>query len=98
MVCGVCVEIDHDYLIKLKELEKGYDIKKVSIKLDGRKETKFVTYISCSVDATLVPSSEYKALMLKGASHLDLSKTYIAVDLAKKTKRVYFGNGLEPVT
>jgi hypothetical protein len=26
VVCGVCVEIDHDYLIKLKELEKGYDI------------------------------------------------------------------------
>ena len=64
VVHGVCFEIDSDDIAILQKYSKD-------------KLTSVVTFISSSIDETLKPSSEYKGLVLKGASHWHLDKSYV---------------------
>ena len=79
IVHGVCYEIDHDAFEELKKCESGYDqrdIVVVSTKKDVK--TTSVTYISKSIDNTLLATNEYKNIVIKGAKDWELDKSYIA--------------------
>lgn len=77
VVYGICFEIDDDDFSILQKCEGGYDRRNVSVTTKEGRETKAVTYISSSIDNTLAPSNEYKDLVLKGASHWGLEKSYV---------------------
>lgn len=77
VVHGVCFEIDSDDIAILQKYEVGYNRANVSVSYSKDKLTSVVTFISSSIDETLKPSSEYKGLVLKGASHWHLDKSYV---------------------
>lgn len=81
-VHGVCFEIDQDDFAILKKDEGGYDQRNIVVSTREESETKAVTYISVSIDASLVASTEYKSIVLKGAEHWELSETYISENLS----------------
>lgn len=83
VVHGVCFEIDSDDIAILQKYEVGYNRANVSVSYSKDKLTSVVTFISSSIDETLKPSSEYKGLVLKGASHWHLDKSYVTKYLSK---------------
>lgn len=82
-VYGVCYEIDDDDFELLRKYERGYCRRNIEVSdIDG-KSTKAVTYISDSIDNSLLATSEYKRIVLKGARHWRLKETYISQYLDK---------------
>ena len=77
-VHGVCFEIDEDDFTILKKYEGGYDQRNIVVTTKEGNETKAVTYISASIDTSLVASTEYKNMVLKGAQHWGLSEAYVS--------------------
>lgn len=77
VVHGVCFEIDNDDFSILQKCEGGYNRKNITVVTSEGKETEAVTFISSSIDNALTPSEEYKELVLKGAIHWALNKTYV---------------------
>lgn len=81
-VQGVCFEIDEDDFKILKKYEGGYDQRNIEVTTGNGNTTKAITYISASIDNKLIPTDEYKNMVLKGAEHWELSKSYIAEHLS----------------
>ena len=77
-VHGVCFEIDEDDFAVLKKYEGGYDQRNIVVTTKNGNKTKAVTYISASIDASLVASAEYKSMVVNGAKHWGLSESYIS--------------------
>lgn len=73
---GVCYEIDEEDLNELDKYEKGYSRHNIEIKR-GEACSHAVTYISKSVANNLLPSSEYREHITKGAEYWQLDKNYI---------------------
>lgn len=82
-VHGACFEIDEEDFEILKKHEGGYDRRNITITTTEGNETKAVTYISNSIDNKLIPTNEYKSLVLNGAKHWKLDETYISEYLDK---------------
>ncbi len=78
VVHGVCFEIDEDDFAVLKKYEGGYDQRNIVVTTKNGNKTKAVTYISASIDASLVASAEYKSMVVNGAKHWGLSESYIS--------------------
>ena len=77
-VYGVCFEVDEDDFEILNKFEGGYDRRKITTSTKEGKESKAVTYISNSINNTLMPSTEYKKLVLSGAKYWKLDGSYIS--------------------
>lgn len=79
-VWGVCYEIDEEDLGKLDKCEKDYSRHNIEIK---RSEacSRAITYISESVANNLLPSSEYREHIIKGAEYWQLDKNYMTEHL-----------------
>lgn len=85
VVHGVCFEIDDDDFSVLQRNEGGYNRENILVTInENRKNTKAVTYISYQIDDKLIPSDEYKDLILKAASHWSLEKPYVTEYLDKQ--------------
>ncbi len=77
-VYGACFEIDEDDFEILKKYEGGYDQRNVVVTTTKGNETQTVTYISSSIDGTLVASDEYKSMVLDGAKYWGLNESYVS--------------------
>jgi gamma-glutamylcyclotransferase (GGCT)/AIG2-like uncharacterized protein YtfP len=77
-VCGVCYEIDSDDLDRLDKYEGGYcrEIKDIKL-IDSGEKIKAAVYISSCIDNSLLPSDDYKNIIIKGAKFWNFEEAYI---------------------
>lgn len=76
-VYGVCYEIDRDDLNILRNYEKGYDDRKLTVSLiDFNTDAEVNTYISQSITEQPV-SKDYRQIIIQGAKEWGIDQNYI---------------------